>query len=80
MGSKRKRVALLWQLICYHKHAKGEGNELTDEQLEAVSGGSCDPYVCYQCGSDLYVDLNMVQENTKVTTMSDAINVAPHGG
>jgi len=35
------------------KAAKEEGVELTDEQLEAVSGGSCDPYVCYQCGSDL---------------------------
>ncbi len=35
------------------KLAKEEGIELTDEQLEAVSGGSCSGYACYRCGSDL---------------------------
>ena len=35
--------------------AKQEGIELTDEQLEAVSGGSCDNtvLVCSQCKYDL---------------------------
>ena len=35
--------------------AKEEGFELTDEQLEAVSGGSCDDsvLVCSQCRYDL---------------------------
>jgi len=34
--------------------AKEEGIELTDEQLEAVSGGACDCYYeCDRCGSDL---------------------------
>ena len=35
--------------------AKKEGVELTDEQLEAVSGGSCDNtvLVCSQCRYDL---------------------------
>ena len=34
--------------------AKEEGIELTDEQLEAVSGGTCNSsYVCKRCGSDL---------------------------
>ena len=33
--------------------AKAEGVELNDEQLEAVSGGACDPnaYNCPKCGS-----------------------------
>ena len=35
--------------------AKEEGVELTDEQLEAVSGGSCNKpvLVCSKCGYDL---------------------------
>ena len=37
--------------------AKEEGIELTDEQLTAVTGGSClpsfiDPFDCPKCGSD----------------------------
>ena len=33
--------------------AKEEGIELTDEQLEAVSGGACSgPAKCPKCGSD----------------------------
>lgn len=35
--------------------AKEEGIELTDAQLEAVSGGACStasPTRCYKCGSD----------------------------
>lgn len=35
------------------KFAKEEGIELTDEQLEAVSGGACTSYDrCTKCGSD----------------------------
>ena len=30
--------------------AKEEGIELTDEQLEAVSGGNCDSSACPDCG------------------------------
>ena len=36
--------------------AKDEGVDLSEEQLEAVSGGACDfeknPYVCKYCGHD----------------------------
>ena len=32
--------------------AKTEGVELTDEQLEAVNGGTCFGDVCPKCGSD----------------------------
>ena len=37
------------------KVAKEEGVELSDEQLEAVSGGNCSSrrYTCDRCGSDL---------------------------
>ena len=39
------------------KLAKQEGVELSDEQLEAVSGGNCSSgsgrYTCSRCGSDL---------------------------
>ena len=31
--------------------AKEEGLELTDEQLEAVSGGACVDVVCPKCGT-----------------------------
>ena len=37
--------------------AKEEGVELTDEQLQAVSGGGCStsaPVVCPKCGSDQF--------------------------
>ena len=33
------------------KAAKEEGLELTDEQLEAVSGGACVDLVCPKCGA-----------------------------
>ena len=31
--------------------AKEEGVELTDEQLEAVSGGACVDVICPECGA-----------------------------
>ena len=37
------------------KIAKEEGVELTDEQLEAVTGGNCFGPDCPQCGSDKVV-------------------------
>ena len=43
--------------------AKQEGVELTDEQLEAVNGGTCDDslLVCSKCGYDL---ITMIERGT----------------
>lgn len=43
--------------------AKNEGVELTEEQLDAISGGACSNYTCPFCGST----------NTEKTTLDRRI-------
>ncbi len=40
--------------------ARAENMELNDEQLEAVSGGACDPdaFNCPKCGSNNYTQID----------------------
>lgn len=45
--------------------AKEEGIELTDEQLEAVSGGWCFRGVCHSCGADVDQTRYIVVEGVK---------------
>ena len=44
--------------------AKKEGIELTDEQLEAVSGGACTNYKCPNCGRGNAVETWHISKGT----------------
>ena len=57
------------------KLAKEEGVELTDEQLEAVSGGSLCAPVCPNCGTkeNVYRGTKEGQEDKYVCTVCGAI-------
>ena len=52
------------------KIAKEEGAELTDDQLEAVSGGGCgfvDPTNCPGCNSTDFITADITSDGSRVT-------------
>lgn len=64
------------------KLAKEEGVELTDEQLEAVSGGSCDTPCWFVASANTIWSRcsNMAPENMKAISSLNAIAATIAGG